>query len=534
MKYTTVLAGILCLFFFRINAQGQLYISGGATVHTAGASTLTLSNCRLTNNGTFNANSGTVFFRGNASYANASINGTGSSSFKNLTINKTANGLRLNQNISVSGDFTLTSGGMELSAGNVNFGTTGSLRNETNANRVFGSGGKLIATATLNAPNFSNPANLGANLTSAQNLGSTTIQRGHAASSPQGASILRYFDISPSNNTALNAMLRVDYFEDELNGNTENTLVFWKSTNAGATWTQHGGAYTRDGVNNWVQSSGIASFSRWTLANTCTTAPLAKCRNAVVVLSSAGNGSVSAAGINNGSIDYCNSGLTLSLSKTSFNCSNVGPNTVTLTATSISGVTSTCTATVTVRDLTKPVAKCKAVTLPLVPGNTLTLLPSQVDNISTDACTTPPLLSVSPNTFTCANNGPNVVTLTVSDASNNNSSCTATVTIDCAGTAPNVSQPTENAAALLSEGLDIFPNPAMDMIQVIIKDRGTESRTISILDYSGKVVFTQQHDAGLSLIRIDLSDYRLTSGLYLLQMRSGHKTQSKKLVLLRD
>ena len=523
-----------CISMMVAQAQGDLFISPGAMVFTSGSSVMALHNAKLTNNGTLNANGGTVVFRGNASNATASINGTGSSSFKNLTINKTANGVRLNQNISVSGDLTLTSGGMELSAGNVNFGTTGSLRNETNANRVFGSGGKLIATATLNAPNFSNPANLGASLTSAQNLGSTTIQRGHAASSPQGASILRYFDISPTNNTALNATLRVDYFDGELNANTESTMVFWKSNDNGATWTQHSGTYSRDGVNNWVQSNGVASFSRWTLAKSCTTAPLAKCKNAVVVLSSAGNGSVSAAGINNGSVDYCNSGLTLSLSKTTFNCSNVGPNTVTLTAASVSGVISTCTATVTVRDLTKPAAKCKNITLPLVPGNTLTLLPSQVDNVSADACTAPPILAVSPNTFTCANDGLNVVTLTATDASNNNSSCTATVTIDCAGSAPYVSPPDVNAAALLTESLEIFPNPALDIIQIKIKDGSTTNKEISILDYSGKVVFTQTYDAGLSLIGIDLSDYRLTSGLYLVQMRSGEKTQSKKLVLLRD
>ncbi len=471
MKYTTVLAGILCLFFFRINAQGQLYISGGATVHTAGASTLTLSNCQLTNNGTFNASNGTVVFRGNATNVNSSINGNGSSNFKNVTINKSTNGVRLSQNISVSGDLTLISGGLELSAGNVDFGTTGSLRNETNTNRVFGSGGKLIATATLNAPNFSNPANLGANVTSTQNLGVTVIKRGHSAFSPQGAAVLRYFEISPANNIALNASLKFDYLDPELNGNNENTMVLWRSNNNGATWTQHSGTYTRDGVNNWVQSTNIAAFSLWTLAKPCTTAPLAKCRNAVVVLSSNGNGSVSAVGINNGSVDYCNSGLSLSLNKTTFNCSNVGVNTITLTATSVSGVTSTCTATVTVKDLSKPVAKCKAVTLPLVPGNTLTLLPSQVDNISTDACTAPPFLSVSPNTFTCANNGLNVVTLTVSDASNNNSTCTATVTVNCSGTAPFAGQGNDNALALLSDALDIFPNPALDWIQVKIKEQ---------------------------------------------------------------
>ena len=125
-KTNALLILFCCISMMVAQAQGDLYISSGATFFTSGSSVVALHNAKLTNNGTLNANNGTVVFRGNASNANASINGTGSSSFKNLTINKTANGVRLNQNILVSGDLTLTAGGMELSAGNVNFGTTGS------------------------------------------------------------------------------------------------------------------------------------------------------------------------------------------------------------------------------------------------------------------------------------------------------------------------------------------------------------------------------------------------------------------------
>lgn len=104
--------------------------------------------------------------------------------------------------------------------------------------------------------------------------------------------------------------------------------------------------------------------------------PVAKCRNAVVALSSAGNGSISAAGINNFSTDLCSSnGLTLALSKTTFNCSNLGTNVVTLTVTNVANLSSTCTAIVTVRDLVKPVARCQSITIPLLSGQTVTVLP---------------------------------------------------------------------------------------------------------------------------------------------------------------
>jgi Secretion system C-terminal sorting domain len=114
-----------------------------------------------------------------------------------------------------------------------------------------------------------NPGNLGAVITSAQNLGSTTIRRGHIAASNVVASkpsINRYFDITPTNNTGLNATLRFNYFDAELNGRTEAWLGLWRSNDNGNTWTGAGFG-TRDAVANFVQQTGINSFSRWTLSD---------------------------------------------------------------------------------------------------------------------------------------------------------------------------------------------------------------------------------------------------------------------------
>lgn len=57
--------------------------------------------------------------------------------------------------------------------------------------------------------------------------------------------------------------------------------------------------------------------------------------------------SITAASVNNGSSDNCGP-VTLSVSKTTFACANIGANTVILTVTDASGNTSTCTAVVTV------------------------------------------------------------------------------------------------------------------------------------------------------------------------------------------
>jgi predicted extracellular nuclease len=76
------------------------------------------------------------------------------------------------------------------------------------------------------------------------------------------------------------------------------------------------------------------------------TPPVAVCKPVTVTLVN-GSATITAADINNGSHDECGS-VTLAASKTTFDCSNIGANTVTLTVTDASGNTATCSATVTV------------------------------------------------------------------------------------------------------------------------------------------------------------------------------------------
>ena len=76
------------------------------------------------------------------------------------------------------------------------------------------------------------------------------------------------------------------------------------------------------------------------------TPPVAICKPATVTLVT-GSATITAADINNGSNDECGP-VTLSASKTSFDCSNIGTNTVKLTVTDATGNTATCSAVVTV------------------------------------------------------------------------------------------------------------------------------------------------------------------------------------------
>ena len=156
-------------------------------------------------------------------------------------------------------------------------------------------------------------------------------------------------------------------------------------------------------------------------------APVAKCKDVTVELDASGNGTLTAAQVDNGSADGCGIQSRV-LSKTTFSCSDPASNTVTLTVTDIHGNSSTCTATVTVVDKIAPVAKCKNITVYLDASGNASITPSQIDDGSTDACGIKSY-SLDKTSFNCSNKGNNTVTLTVTDNNNNSSTCTATVTV---------------------------------------------------------------------------------------------------------
>jgi gliding motility-associated-like protein len=136
---------------------------------------------------------------------------------------------------------------------------------------------------------------------------------------------------------------------------------------------------------------------------------------------------ITPAQINNNSTDNC--GIrSYDLSKTRFFCNNVGINTVSLTVTDINGNTASANAIVNVREITPPVALCKAVTLYLDNSGNTTLNSSQVNNGSTDNCTIGSIV-LDKTLFSCANIGLNTVRMTVTDVSGNSSFCTAMVNV---------------------------------------------------------------------------------------------------------
>ncbi|HYG04506.1 MAG TPA: MBG domain-containing protein [Chryseosolibacter sp.] len=156
-------------------------------------------------------------------------------------------------------------------------------------------------------------------------------------------------------------------------------------------------------------------------------------KNITIQLDANGNASITPADIDNGSGAVCGVAFTLSVDKSEFTCADLGDNTVTLTATeNTGGAFSSTNATVTVTDETQPVILTQNLTVQLDENGDASILPTDIDNGSSDNCTPVEelMFSLNKTDFTTADLGVNYVTLTITDGSANQTSATATVTVE--------------------------------------------------------------------------------------------------------
>lgn len=246
-------------------AQGILNTAGSHLVANSTVK-IVLNNSGFTNNGTFNAGSGDVVFAGSSATAGSFVAGSANTSFYNLILNKSANGMLLNRNIGVVNSIVLTSGdSLFLNNYNIDLGSSGSLVGETGTKRITGrTGGYIQLTQTLNAPAALDPGNLGFKITSAVNLGSTVIRRGHQQQA--GKSVYRYYNIIPTNNSGLAASVSFYFFDQELAGLAKANLAVFTRTESETAWTNLG-EDAIDQTLNFVTVNNIGQLNRFTLAH---------------------------------------------------------------------------------------------------------------------------------------------------------------------------------------------------------------------------------------------------------------------------
>lgn len=170
--------------------------------------------------------------------------------------------------------FNVNQGDWVLNGGVITFAAANATLNEALNNTIRGYTGWIQTTRNIGAPTSLNVAGFGAELTSAVNMGTTTIRRGHWEQTvPVGRSVLRVFNISPATNTGLNATFRFRYDPSELvSGQNPTDLRHHRNANNFSPWHNNYNItpYTLQGgtaFTNYVDLSGINAFSSWTLAD---------------------------------------------------------------------------------------------------------------------------------------------------------------------------------------------------------------------------------------------------------------------------
>nr|MBC7612603.1 hypothetical protein [Pseudopedobacter sp.] len=177
-----------------------------------------------------------------------------------------------------------------------------------------------------------------------------------------------------------------------------------------------------------TSSLGSTAFATAIVTVIDTIKPIVLTQNKTIQLNAAGAASITAADIDNGSTDNCKI-ATVVLSKTAFDCSNVGANTATLTVTDVNGNVSTKDAVITVEDKVAPTVFTQNRTIQLNGSGNATITAADINNGSTDNCGIATVV-LSKTSFDCSNYGANTVTLTVTDIHGNVSTKTATVTVE--------------------------------------------------------------------------------------------------------
>ncbi|GAB5401005.1 MAG: hypothetical protein Aureis2KO_25900 [Aureisphaera sp.] len=189
--------------------------------------------------------------------------------------------------------------------------------------------------------------------------------------------------------------------------------------------------------------------------------------------------------------------LVFELDTYSFFCNDIGDNEVTLTVTDLSGNSASATAIVTVIDDMTPTMITQNITVGLNGNPSVSIVPEDVDNGSSDNCS---ILSLELDIDTFTTIGDQVVTLTATDGSNNTNSETAIVTVvDILGVSENT-----------NFELTVFPNPIQESLSVV---SSLPYERVQVFDLSGRLVtnFNYQDTYDLS---------KLNPGIYIMVFNS--------------
>lgn len=315
--------------------------------------------------------------------------------------------------------------------------------------------------------------------------------------------------------TPLTVEVGVDFTAAEVDGGSSDNCDNSPSLSVAPTSFDCAGVGTQEATLTVTDSA--------TNSSTCTAAitvednniPAAVCTNFTLALTD-NTGTIIDSDVDGGSTSFCNE-VTLSASPTSFTCTDIGPNTVTLQASDTgNGLTSTCTATVMVEDTTAPTAVCNDATITFSGEMAIALSATQVwdDASSSDNCGGLNLISFSPDSVHCEQVDSTVSILVIIEDDNGNmAQCTSSVSV--AGMPCVVNDVAEQD---LNATISIYPNPSNGAVFVDMTEHAGEKAVIEIFNSQGQSILLKEIDEiQFQLERINLSNYR--NGLYFIKIQ---------------
>ncbi|HEX2901716.1 MAG TPA: T9SS type A sorting domain-containing protein, partial [Bacteroidia bacterium] len=244
--------------------------------------------------------------------------------------------------------------------------------------------------------------------------------------------------------------------------------------------------------------AGCAAASRDSVTVTIDNiAPTAVCQAVTVNLDVNGNGSTTAAALDNGSTDNCAID-TMTISQSSFTCANSGVNNVTLTVTDINGNTSTCVSAVTVGAFPALNPTISAA------GNVLTSVQTWATYQWILNGTNIP--GANANTYTAIQNG--VYSLFVTDANG------------CSAVSDTIHIVLEAISGQLGDWADlsIFPNPASGEFKLRTASPIGYGITLSVNDMYGRKLFAKSLPQLSNEVDFDISE--IAAGTYVVEIVS--------------
>lgn len=251
--------------------------------------------------------------------------------------------------------------------------------------------------------------------------------------------------------------------------------------------------------------------------------PTIKTKNIQIELDANGQANITPGHVYDGTTDDVALEL-LELSRTAFDCDDIGENTVVFKAVDASGNEASAEVIVTVLDKILPVAMAMDIEIQLDEDGFASIKPEDVDNGSFDNCGIQSM-SLSKTEFGREDNGDNKVIFTVTDQSGNSNKTEITVNVDIILSAESGNNTSGN--------IRLYPNPANDLVHIEYpRSVDPQLQSLQILDINGRLLneITEFEKEGKT---IPVGVKGLPSGQYFVRLNAGRSLKILRFTIAR-